>query len=161
MTQRKPLEILVIDDDPGICDLLKEWIEETGAKVTTAVNGGDGIRQFKEKFEAGTPYDGVITYDDKYTVSRSIRNVRIDKTYPSEVEVPQRIKELSPNTQVYVMSIMPSSNEMYQKLKTQLGELAPDGVITKPFRKQQILDTVQRIESSRTNPPNQTISYQS
>lgn len=35
--------ILIIDDDPQICDLLKQALEEEGYRVMTAGNGQEGI----------------------------------------------------------------------------------------------------------------------
>lgn len=40
--------ILVIDDDPQICDLLKQNLEKEGHAIDTAENGVAGLNQFRE-----------------------------------------------------------------------------------------------------------------
>ena len=35
--------ILIIDDDPQVCDLLKQVLEEEGYTVVTAANGQEGL----------------------------------------------------------------------------------------------------------------------
>ncbi|MCK5100468.1 MAG: response regulator [Desulfobacteraceae bacterium] len=48
--------ILIIDDDEQILTMLKQAIERKGYKVTTAINGKEGIKLYKE-----TLADVVIT----------------------------------------------------------------------------------------------------
>ena len=40
--------ILVIDDDPQICDLLQQVLREEGHAVYTALNGIEGISQYRQ-----------------------------------------------------------------------------------------------------------------
>ena len=40
-------KILVVDDDPNICDLLKIYFENEGYEVKTAGDGAEGINYFK------------------------------------------------------------------------------------------------------------------
>jgi CheY-like chemotaxis protein len=39
--------ILIMDDDPQVCDLLKQVLEEEGYAVTTAENGQEGIKLYR------------------------------------------------------------------------------------------------------------------
>ena len=48
--------ILVIDDEPTALEVLRRILEVEGYKVVTAINGQDGLEQFKK-----TPCDLVIT----------------------------------------------------------------------------------------------------
>ena len=40
--------ILVIDDDPQICDLLQQVLKEEGHVVHSALNGVEGISQYRQ-----------------------------------------------------------------------------------------------------------------
>jgi DNA-binding NtrC family response regulator len=40
--------ILVVDDEPSICELMKAYLEVEGFDVITATNGLDGLTRFKE-----------------------------------------------------------------------------------------------------------------
>jgi DNA-binding response OmpR family regulator len=40
--------ILVVDDEPTICDLMKAYLEVEGFDVITATNGLDGLNRFRE-----------------------------------------------------------------------------------------------------------------
>jgi CheY-like chemotaxis protein len=51
--------VLVIDDDPNVCDLLKRFLGKEGIRVETALNGEDGLRLAKEL------HPDVITLDVK------------------------------------------------------------------------------------------------
>lgn len=39
--------ILIIDDDPQICDLLKQVLEDEGYSVVTAANGQEGLTLYR------------------------------------------------------------------------------------------------------------------
>ena len=41
-------KILVIDDDPGICDVLKLYFEREGCEVLTAGDGVEGVASFRQ-----------------------------------------------------------------------------------------------------------------
>src|SRR5579859_1362922 len=41
--------ILVIDDDPDVRDLVKTTLESAGHKVALAVDGRDGVQQYRAK----------------------------------------------------------------------------------------------------------------
>ena len=43
------IKILVVDDEPHICQEFKEILEEEGHEVETALNGRDGLQKVKEK----------------------------------------------------------------------------------------------------------------
>jgi two-component system KDP operon response regulator KdpE len=40
-------KILIIDDDPDICELIEQTLSRTGAQVLMATDGEDGLRQFE------------------------------------------------------------------------------------------------------------------
>ncbi len=41
--------ILIIDDDPQVCSLLKQVFEEEGYTVQSALNGVEGINRYRDK----------------------------------------------------------------------------------------------------------------
>ncbi len=51
----RDLRILVIDDEPFVCEFLSEYLTDEGQKVTSICNGGDAIKLLKEE-----SYDLVI-----------------------------------------------------------------------------------------------------
>jgi two-component system response regulator (stage 0 sporulation protein F) len=42
-------KILVIDDDPGVCSIIKDFLAKKGYTVITALTGEDGLEQFKRE----------------------------------------------------------------------------------------------------------------
>ena len=40
-------KLLVVDDDPNICDILKTYFEKEGCEVVTASDGAEGLSQFR------------------------------------------------------------------------------------------------------------------
>lgn len=51
-----PARLLVVDDEPGIAELLRELLESAGYAVRTAASGAEALRLL----EAG-PFDGVVS----------------------------------------------------------------------------------------------------
>ena len=42
------IKILVVDDDPNICDILKTHFENEGCEVITAGDGIEGVAAFRQ-----------------------------------------------------------------------------------------------------------------
>jgi len=53
-------KILVMDDDEGIADLLKEMLEDCGYMVILSRRGEEAISFYKEDFNSDKPFDAVI-----------------------------------------------------------------------------------------------------
>ncbi|GEM_PF-5371855 len=130
----RPLEILVIDDEPALRELLSECIGGYGAKPTQASDGQEGIEKYFAMALAGTPYDAIFT----------------DLMMPrkSGVDVVREIKKLSPLTPVYVITGKEANRE-YESLAEQLGQLKPDGVIQKPYNLTKIMDILDSVNMKR------------
>jgi CheY-like chemotaxis protein len=130
-SQDKPLEVLVMDDDPLVRELLSEFIAGTGSKVDTAANGQEGLEMYSARYNAKNPYDGVIT----------------DLNMPgkSGIDVIKEIKSTSPQTPVYVIT-GDEGTTAYNCLRAQLGDLSPNGIIEKPFKLGTIADVIQKIK---------------
>ena len=68
-------EILVIDDDPNICDLLKTFLESEGYEVKTASDGVEGLSYFKLYEPDLVLLDIMLPKKDGCQVCREIREM--------------------------------------------------------------------------------------
>ncbi|MBI2658116.1 response regulator [Candidatus Woesearchaeota archaeon] len=151
MSEVKPLELLVIDDEPHVLDLWKEFFELSGARVTKASSGNEGIELYNARL-ADNPYDAVIS--------------DLNMSNGSGVDVTRAVKILSPLTQVIVITGR-EANEEYARLRQELGELKPDAVLTKPIqfddiqylvdKIRHVLDMRKRVQSDYTLQPDEYI----
>ncbi len=101
-------KILVIDDDPNISDLLKNYFENEGYEVRLAGDGSEGLNMFKMYEPDIVLLDIMLPKKDGWQVCREIR-------------------EMSSKPIVMVSA----KNEVFDKV---LGlELGADDFVTKPF----------------------------
>lgn len=136
----KPLEILVIDDDPSIRIILSRIISDLGTNATTAVGGKDGIEKYIAALDTDKPYNAVFT----------------DLNMPNGngVDVIRAVKGLSPSIPLYVITGAEINME-YSNLLAQLGDLKLDGMLQKPFifmDIQKLLESIREI-TYQTPPP--------
>ena len=68
-------KILVVDDDPNICDLLKLYFESEGYEVKTANDGMEGINFFKLYEPDLVLLDIMLPKKDGWQVCREIREM--------------------------------------------------------------------------------------
>lgn len=68
-------KILVIDDDPNICELLKVYFEKEGYEIKTVNDGIDGINFFKMYEPDLVLLDIMLPKKDGYQVCREIREM--------------------------------------------------------------------------------------
>jgi two-component system, OmpR family, KDP operon response regulator KdpE len=118
------VKILVVDDDPAICDALAEELEAAGYAALTAVNGEDGLRSFR----AGRP-DLIVTdlampVADGFRLIESIR--RVDAT------------------PIIVISVRGGDSDKIRAL-----DLGADDYVVKPFSMPELLARV-RAQLRRT-----------
>ena len=73
-------KILVVDDDAGICDILKTHFEAEGCEVTTASNGVEGLTAFKTLEPDLVLLDIMMPVKDGFAVAKEIR--KVDKKIP-------------------------------------------------------------------------------
>ena len=101
-------KILLIDDDPNICDLIKIYLENEGYEVKVASDGVEGLTYFKMYEPDLVLLDIMLPKKDGWQVCREIR-------------------EQSSRPIIMVTS----KNEVFDKV---LGlELGADDFVTKPF----------------------------
>lgn len=132
----KPLEFLVIDDDPEMRNLLKIVIEEFGGgryNVTTARDGQEGIDEFVRRFTAGNPYDAVFT------------DLMMDRA--DGLDVARKVKELSPETEVRVVTGVEGSKVYNERLDQVRKLLGADSIVYKPYELEYIEKILTQIES--------------
>ena len=68
-------KLLIVDDDPNICDMLKLYFENEGYKVKTASNGVDGVSFFKMYEPDIVLLDIMLPKKDGWQVCREIREM--------------------------------------------------------------------------------------
>ena len=101
-------KLLIVDDDPNICDMLKLYFENEGYQVKTASDGVDGVNYFKIYEPDIVLLDIMMPKKDGWQVCREIR-------------------EISPKPVIMITA----KGEVFDKV---LGlELGADDFIVKPF----------------------------
>ena len=68
-------KLLIVDDDPNICDMLRLYFENEGYKVKTANDGIDGVNLFKMFEPDLVLLDIMMPKKDGWQVCREIREV--------------------------------------------------------------------------------------
>ena len=68
-------KILIVDDDPNICEILRLHLENEGYKVKTASDGAEGISAFKVYEPDLVLLDIMMPKKDGWQVCREIREV--------------------------------------------------------------------------------------
>ena len=101
-------KLLIVDDDPNICDMLKLYFENEGYKIKTANDGIEGLATFKMYNPDLVLLDIMMPKKDGWQVCREIR-------------------EISPKPVIMITA----KGEVFDKV---LGlELGADDFIVKPF----------------------------
>ena len=101
-------KLLIVDDDPNICDMLKLYFENEGYKVKTAYDGIEGLNAFKMYDPDLVLLDIMMPRKDGWQVCREIR-------------------EISPKPVIMITA----KGDVFDKV---LGlELGADDFIVKPF----------------------------
>jgi len=129
--------ILVVDDEPVILRVVSTVLREAGYKVSTAVNGVEAL-----KLARSTPFDLVIT----------------DLIMPEKegLETMMELLRQTPTTKIIAMSGGGRNTpENYLATARQLGAKQ---TLTKPFAKEELLDTVAKVlaEENKCAPTNPT-----
>ena len=112
------IKILVVDDEPGICDILKKNFSSIGFKVFTATTGSQAL----ELAEKERPK--VIFLD--------VRLLGM-----SGLEVLQKIRQLDARAKVNIVSVLAD-----EETKNEAKRLGADEFITKPFISEDLEEVV-------------------
>jgi CheY-like chemotaxis protein len=119
------MRILVIDDEPGIRELLRDMLETEGHVVCEAADGAMALRRWREH-SAEEAIDLIIT----------------DMLMPEKdgIEVIREIRQLAPKTKVIAISGgSPLMNIKLLEIANRLGAIR---TIAKPFSLETLLNTV-------------------
>ena len=112
--------ILVVDDDSNICELLRLYLEKEGYDVSTANNGADAVKVYKEKEPDLMLLDIMLPVLDGWQVCREIRKF-------SEKPI----------------IMITAKGETFDKV---LGfELGADDYIVKPFEPKEVMARVKAV----------------
>ncbi len=119
--------ILVIDDDEIIREMIESMLVETGYRVTTAVNGMDGVLKFRSN-----PVDMVIT-----------------DIFMPEMDGLEIIKDLRGSFEhLKILAISGSSAIMGTNVREYAMQLGADCYLRKPFTITMLLSAVEAMIGS-------------
>ncbi len=120
-------EILIIDDEPGVLQVLRKILEGVGHTVTEALDGEGALRQFE-----GKPADLVVTDIFMPGMDGIELMVNIRKTFPDARVLAMSGGGLLSRDQALSDAVL----------------LGADHILEKPFSKDEVLEAV-----NRTLPP--------
>jgi CheY-like chemotaxis protein len=112
------IKLLVVDDEPGLCSLLKKQFSSIGFTVLTATSGQETLSLVKKE------HPKIVLLDIKMLGM-------------SGLEVLEKIKESYPDIKVAMVTAL-SDPKLRQKAK----ELGADEFITKPFMNEELEEVV-------------------
>ncbi|WP_432828136.1 response regulator [Dactylosporangium sp. CA-092794] len=114
------LRILVVDDEPDLCEIVRRVLSRAGAEVLTA-SGLAGAQRACAEYPRG--------------IDLAITDLKLNDG--SGVQVAEAVRASSPDAMIMFMSGLPYFDAA-------VIELGPDAsVIAKPFRATELVDTVQ------------------
>jgi DNA-binding response OmpR family regulator len=128
MATRKSL-VLVVDDEPNLCNVLRRILEKEGYQVLTAPDGEAALQIIKEKVP------DVVLLD--------LMMPGIDGR-----EVCWRVREFSPKTRIIYFT---AKTELTSPSEVKELYSGADAFISKPASSKRILSTVDSILNSRRN----------
>ena len=122
---RKP-SCLVVDDDPMVCEIIARTLSAAGYSVQCAANGNEAVELF-----ATSPCAIVVT----------------DIVMPEKegIETIIELKRLDPA--VKILAISGGGRERGKEFLRYASRLGANAVLSKPFRKAELLDILARFET--------------
>lgn len=112
--------VLVIDDDPGICETLSDILEAKGYTITAVHSGEEGVKRARAEF-----------------VNLALVDLKLPDM--SGTEVLQQLKESSPDTEVVVITGHASLGSAVEALNA-----GAFGYAQKPFEMEQVLAIIHK-----------------
>ena len=112
--------ILVVDDDPHICDVIAYALEQDGMNVTTAENGEDGLRRF---------------------TSMPVHMVVLDVGMPV-MDGLEMCREIRKSSDVPILFLSARDDEVDRIVGLEIGG---DDYVTKPFSPRELMARVKAI----------------
>jgi DNA-binding response OmpR family regulator len=130
--------VLIIDDEAEVSQALRRVLERAGFAVTTCLGGDEGLEAFR-----AAPADLVITD----IIMPKVNGIALLQAIRA-LRAQTRIIAISGGGNFGPLAYRPEAitTSAYLAAATQAGA---DAVLTKPFDKQELLDTVQRLLAQR------------
>ncbi len=123
-TIASPARILVMDDEPTICLVIRRMLEHMGHEAVTAGDGARAVELYRAAMSEGRSFDAVI----------------MDLTVPGGMgglEAVSRILELDPDCRAIV-----SSGYSEQRIASNYRDYGFRAVLNKPYRMDELADTL-------------------
>jgi len=126
------LHLLIVEDEEGIVNFLKQGLEEEGYRVTSANNGLDGFELFKVKKFDLVLLDWMLPKMTGIEVCKSIRE--IDSKIPiifltAKDTVQETVEGLKTGANDYIKKPF-SFDELVERIKVQLREISEQEILT-------------------------------
>ncbi|MDQ0256803.1 DNA-binding response OmpR family regulator [Evansella vedderi] len=121
----KSIKVLVIEDDPNICDLLQLYLYKEGYSVVTALDGEEGLAQYYDENPDFIILDIMLPKMDGWEVCKEIRK---DRNIP--------------------IIMITGKGESYDRIKGL--DLGADDYIVKPFDPKEVIARMKAV-LRRTN----------
>jgi CheY-like chemotaxis protein len=121
--------VLLMDDEPAICEITGILLKKMGYDPTIAVTGEEALAEYKKARENGNPYDVLI----------------LDLTIPGAMggrEVISIIRETDPEVKVLV-----SSGDLSDPAIVSYKEVWGFGVLAKPYNKASLDQAIKSVLS--------------
>jgi two-component system response regulator AtoC len=123
---RKKVNILVVDDEEIVRESLLDWLREDGYHVEAAEDGFNALEKFKDR-------------------SWDIALVDLKMPAMDGLELMQKIKELTPETQVVIITAYATVNTAVQAIK-----IGAYDYLVKPFNPEELSLLIKRLVDSQT-----------
>ncbi len=126
------LHLLIVEDEEGIVNFLKQGLEEEGYQVSSANNGLDGFELFKVKRFDLVLLDWMLPKMNGIEVCKSIRE--IDSKIPiifltAKDTVQETVEGLKTGANDYIKKPF-SFDELVERIKVQLREISEQEILT-------------------------------
>jgi PAS domain S-box-containing protein len=130
-----PLRVLLVEDEPQVCDIEAEYLRGDGHFVETAADGSEGL----ERFKAG--------HFDVVVADRAIPEMSGD-------QMTEAIKQISPGTPVVMVTGFADMPMVDVEMKRR-----PDIILRKPITQMALRQAITRVLAAvpKLNPPIQSI----
>jgi two-component system response regulator (stage 0 sporulation protein F) len=114
------IKLLVVDDEPGICDILKKTFSPIGFTVLTAINGLDAL--------------SIVKKERPKIIFLDIRMLGM-----SGLEVLKEVKKIDRTIKVIMVTVMDD-----ELTKQEARRLGADDFVTKPFNSEYLEEVARR-----------------
>ncbi|WP_264522408.1 response regulator transcription factor [Flavobacterium sp. N1994] len=126
------MHLLIVEDEEGIVNFLKQGLEEEGYQVSSANNGLDGFELFKVKRFDLVLLDWMLPKMNGIEVCKSIRE--IDSKIPiifltAKDTVQETVEGLKTGANDYIKKPF-SFDELVERIKVQLREISEQEILT-------------------------------